>query len=246
MFTHDSRDRLRDALVERARLDPAVAGAAVTGSAAGGTEDRWSDIDLFFGLAPGADQAAVLADWSAWMRAEAGAVADMDVRLGGTVYRVFLLADTLQVDLAFAPDGEFGALGPTFRLLFGEPVERPFGGAPDVAGLVGWAWLYALHARSSIERGKKWQAEYMISGLRDHVLALACVRHGVPASQGRGMDQLPASVTGALEGALVDGLSDGELRRAFAVGVAGLLTEVEHVDPALAGTLRGPLERLST
>ena len=30
------------------------------------------------------------------------------------------------------------------------------------------------------------QAEYMISGMRDHVLALACLRHGVPAVQGRG------------------------------------------------------------
>lgn len=246
MFTPDSRARLRDALIERARRDPFVVGAALTGSAAGGTEDRWSDVDLFFGLAPGADQAAVLADWTAWMRAEAGAVAHMDVRLGGTVYRVFLLADTLQVDLAFAPDGEFGALGPTFELLFGEAVERPFPGPPDVAGLVGWAWLYALHARSSIERGKVWQAEYMISGLRDHVLALACVRHGVPASQGRGMDRLPASVVEPLAGALVGGLSDGELRRAFAVGVAALLAEVEHVDPALAGTLRGPLEALAT
>jgi hypothetical protein len=26
----------------------------------------------------------------------------------------------------------------------------------------------------------------MISGMRDHVLALACLRHGVPAVQGRG------------------------------------------------------------
>ncbi|GIG64180.1 nucleotidyltransferase domain-containing protein [Phytomonospora endophytica] len=245
MFTPAERERLRDALIARARADARVAGAALTGSAAGGTEDRWSDIDLFFGLAEGADQDAVLADWTAWMRAEAGAVEHMDVRLGGTVYRVFLLASTLQVDLAFAPAGEFGAIAPTFRLLFGEAVERPRPGPPDTTGLIGWAWLYALHARSSVERGKAWQAEYMISGLRDHVLALACVRHGVPAGQGRGMDLLPPEVTRGLTGALVGSLDEASLRRAFAAAVRGLLSEVAAVDPGLAERLRGPLGELA-
>ncbi|HEY1178969.1 MAG TPA: nucleotidyltransferase domain-containing protein [Phytomonospora sp.] len=245
MFTPAEREELRDALIERARADERVAGAALTGSAAAGTEDRWSDVDLFFGLAVGADQTAVLADWTAWMRSEAGAVEHMDVRLGGTVYRVFLLASTLQVDLAFAPAGEFGAIAPTFRLLFGESVERPRSAPPDTAGLIGWAWLYALHARSSVERGKAWQAEYMISGLRDHVLALACVRHGVPASQGRGMDLLPAEVTRPLAGALDASLDEAALRRAFAAAVRGLLVEVEAVDADLADRLRGPLAELA-
>ena len=34
----------------------------------------------------------------------------------------------------------------------------------------------------------------MISGMRDQVLALACLRHGLPAREGRGMDGLPADV----------------------------------------------------
>lgn len=118
----------------------------------------------------------------------------------------------MQVDLAFWPAAEFGAIAPTFRLLFGNANERPTALAPDAAELIGMGWLYALHARSSIARGRVWQAEYMISGVRDHVLALACLRHGVPAVQGRGMDNLPLEITAVLTGALVCSLDIAELR----------------------------------
>jgi hypothetical protein len=43
----------------------------------------------------------------------------------------------------------------------------------------------------------------MISGVRGHVLALACLRHGLPAVQGRGMDRLPPGAIAAIAGALV-------------------------------------------
>jgi hypothetical protein len=106
-------------------------------------------------------------------------------------------------------------------------------------------WLYALHARSSIARGKVWQAEYMISGVRDHVLALACLRHGVPASQGRGMDQLPPEITTPLAAALVRSLDAAELARAFRTVVEALLTEIREVEPDLATRLTDPLMQLT-
>src|ERR1700729_2942858 len=56
----------------------------------------------------------------------------------------------------------------------------------------------------------------MISGIRDHVLALACLRHGVPAVQGRGMDKLPPAATAAIAGALVRSLAVSELAGARA------------------------------
>ncbi len=120
-----------------------------------------------------------------------------------TLYRVFLLASTLQIDLAFWPAAEFGAIAPTFRLLFGTANERSTAPAPLAAELIGMGWFYALHARSSIAHGRMWQAEYLISSVRDHVLALACLRHVVPAVQGRGMDLLPSEITARLTGALV-------------------------------------------
>jgi hypothetical protein len=54
--------------------------------------------------------------------------------------------------------------------------------------LIGWAWLYGLHARSSIARARPWRAAYMISGMRDQLLALASLRHGLPAREARGSD----------------------------------------------------------
>jgi hypothetical protein len=245
MYTVAERESLRDALVEAARADERVAGAALTGSAAVGAEDEWSDVDLALGLTPGADQDAVLADWTAVMYSQYGAVHHTDVWSRGTVYRVFLLASTLQVDIAFAPAGEFGALGPTFRLLFGEAVDQPAWGAGDVLSFVGMGWLYALHARSSIARGKVWQAEYMISGVRDHVLMLACLRHGVPHAQGRGLHLLPTATTAPVEATLVRSLDVAELQRAFRAGVDVLLAEIAHVDAELAVRLDQPLRELA-
>ena len=245
MFTPEERDRLRAELVATAREDPRIQGAALTGSAATGLEDRWSDVDLLFGLHPGSDLPSVLADWTALMYGQHGAVHHLDVTFGGTVYRVFLLQDGLQVDLAFAPAAEFGARAPSFRLLFGATAELPQVSPPAAEHLIGLAWLHAVHARACIARGKLWQGEYMVSGLRDHILSLACVRYGLPALQGRGLDHLPAEVTAPLKAALVRHLDAEELRRALRVGVEALLAETRMADEALATRLQEVLTELA-
>lgn len=245
MFGIEERKRLKDVLISAAQLDEQISAAALTGSAAAGTEDRWSDIDLALGLVPEADLALVLADWTEAMYRDHGAVHHTDLRRGGTIYRVFLLGNTLQVDIAFSPAAEFGAIGPSFRLIFGNAQEQKQARDPAAVDLVGMGWLYALHARSSIARGKVWQAEYMISGVRDHVLALACLRHGVPAGQGRGMDQLPPAITIPVAAALVRSLDPAELARAFRAAVEALLTEIRGVDPDLAIRLTDPLKQLT-
>lgn len=245
VFTAEERGRLREELVAAAHADARITGAAVTGSAAVGREDRWSDIDLALCLAADAELEPVLADWTDRMYREHAAVHHLDVYRGSTLFRVFLLASTLQVDLAFWAATEFGATAPTFRLLFGTANQRPAAPAPTAAELIGTGWLYALHARSSIARGRAWQAEYMISAVRDQVLALACLRHGVPAVQGRGMDDLPPQVTAPFTGALVRLLEVGELTRAFGVASEALLAEAERVDAGLAERLTGPLRELA-
>ncbi|MDQ3714957.1 MAG: nucleotidyltransferase domain-containing protein [Actinomycetota bacterium] len=245
VFSPDERGRLRDALVSLAETDERITGAALTGSAAFGSEDRWSDIDLALCVAAGVDPAQVIREWTDRMYQEHGAVHHVDVLWGAVVFRVFLLTNTLQVDLAFWPAAEFGATAPTFQLLFGTTNERPVAPTPSAAELIGMGWLYALHARSSIERGRVWQAEYMVSGVRDRVLALACLRHGVPAGEGRGMDSLPLEITAGLTEALVGSLDIAELRRAFRVAGEALLTEISQVDPELASRLAGPLAELA-
>ncbi|MFC5260767.1 nucleotidyltransferase domain-containing protein [Kribbella qitaiheensis] len=245
MFSVRDREQLRDELVAAAKADSRIGGAALTGSGAAGTEDEWSDIDLAFGLVEGADQGEVIADWTTRMYREHGCVHHMDMARRGTIYRVFLLENTLQVDIAFAPAAEFGAYAPTFRLLFGEAVEQEQAQEPAAIDLASMGWLYALHARSSIARGKAWQAEYMISGVRDQVLALACLRYGVTSSQGRGLHLLPAATTDPITATLVRSLDRDELTRAFRAAIAVLLAETAHVDQGLAKRLKGPLHALA-
>jgi hypothetical protein len=246
MFTAEDRERIRSELLEAAAQDARLSGGAITGSAAAGREDRWSDIDLGFGVEDRARLSDVLSDWTARMYDRYQALHHLDVTSGAWVYRVFLLASTLQVDLAFAPAAEFGARAPTFRLVFGRSAELPHVSAPSAEGLIGLAWLYALHARSSLARNRLWQAEHMVSAMRDQVLALACLRHGVPAREGRGFDLLPGEVARPLEEALVGRVEAGEIARALRVASTALLTTTRAVDERLAGRLEAALLELST
>jgi len=158
MFTPRDRERIRTAIVERARSDPRISGGAITGSASVDKEDEWSDIDLAFGVRALYAVDELLSDFSEFMYGEFRALHHVDVVSGHWVYRVFFLSNCLQVDLAFAPEMDFGAKAATFRLLFGDGVELPLPSAPKTEAMVGIAWVFALHVRSSIARGKLYQA----------------------------------------------------------------------------------------
>jgi len=98
-------------------------------------------------------------------------------------------------------------------------------------------WLHVFHARACIERNKRWQAEYFIRGIRDHVLALACLRLGEDTRYGVGADRLPARVTDPLTAALVRSLDVLELRRALAAATLCLIRELEESDGQLGARL---------
>ena len=242
IFTPEIRDRRLADLIGRARTDRRITGAALTGSGALDGADRWSDIDFALGI--DGDRDEVMADWTSFLYREHGVVHHMDVPFRSAIYRVFLLPDTLQIDIAFVPAAEFGATAPTFRLLFGVAAEQPPTPAPSVRSQIDLGWLYALHVRSSIERGREWQAEHMLGGLRNAVLTLMCLRHGVPAVQGRGLHLLPPDATKAALATLVGSLDEAELRRSFRAAVELLLTETGHGDADLARKLRGPLQAM--
>ena len=245
MFTPDDRELIRGKLLEFASKDGRISGAAITGSAAVHREDRWSDIDLAFGVRDDAEMSNVIADWTAQMYDEFSALHHLDVRSGAWLYRVFILPNTLQVDLAFVPAEEFRALTPTFQLVFGEAKEPQHVAPPLAEHFIGLGWLYALHARSCIARKKLWQAEFMVSSIRDSALALAALRYGFPTAYGRGFDQLPREVTAKFESALVRELEAKEIARAFKVAVTGLLVEIRSVDASIANRLEFALIELT-
>jgi hypothetical protein len=244
VFTSDQRDAVRRQLLGRAQQDPRITGAAVTGSAADGREDRWSDVDLFFGVADQVALEAVLTDWSGYLY-DLGALHHFDVKVPAAVYRAFLLPSCLEVDLGFTPADQFGPVGPQFRGVFGEPAKVAPAPRPDPDHLIGLAWHHVLHARSCVERHQPWQAEYWISGVRDQALALACLRFGKPAHYAKGADALPVAVTGGLEDALVRSLEPEELRRALRAAATRLVAELYATDPKQAHRLEGPIRELA-
>jgi predicted nucleotidyltransferase len=239
MFTSEERASLRDRLIECAARESRISGVAITGSAALNREDEWSDIDLAFGVHDRAQLPGLLSEWTGKLYEE-GAIHHVDFVRASWIYRVFLLRNTLQVDLAFVATEEFRATAPTFKLICGHANE-PRHITPSTDELIGLGWLYALHARSCIGRRHWWQAEYMISAVRDHTLALACLRLNLPARDGRGMDQLPKEVTDPFKDSLVRRLDSQELARAFQVVMHGLREEVRRSNCELAQRLDSTL-----
>jgi hypothetical protein len=124
--------------------------------------------------------------------------------------------------------------------------------APRFLAKIGWypialsgmAWLHTLHVRSSLARARNLQAEYMLNGMRDGVCQLACLRCGVTPHQGRGLDDLPAPERDTAAAYVPGSLESSELRRTFQSTMRGLLRELEHVDPAIAAKLSGPLNEI--
>lgn len=244
MFSIEERDRVRGHVLELASADPRVVAGAVIGSLALADGDRWSDLDLTFGVTDDVPLDQVLDDWTHELARMFDAVHLFDLPSPPTIYRVFLLPGSLQVDLSFTPASEFWARGPKFRLLFGSVVEAahvPQPSHPSAHHLFGLGVHHAVRARVCIERSRYWQAEHWISGIRECALSLGCRRSGLAFTHGRGFDDLPAEVLEPLSDALVRSVEREELFRALNSAVNGLLresTEVRDVAVKVEGQLR--------
>jgi len=245
MFTIAERSALRDRLIRHAEADPMVAGAALVGSAARGAEDEWSDIDLVLQLAAGADERLVVEDWTSEVTDAGGGTADtLDVFADGVRYRVFLLRSSLQVDLSFWPYDEFRSSGEPFTLLFGDPAEASSPGGVDVDRVIGMGWLYAIHARSAVARGRLWQAAGMLDELRASLLTLKCARAGLEPFHGRQVDQLPAAELDELHRSHPPAITRVDLDASRCQLTAALLHEIARHDEARADRLRVPFHDL--
>lgn len=221
VFSVEDRNRIRDGVLAFAESDKRIISGAVVGSLAFNEGDRWSDLDLTFGVADDFSTVEVLEDWTRQIVDEFDAAHLFDVTSGSSIYRVFLLPGCLQFDLSFTPASKFGPIGPKFKLLFGSAVEKPYLPSPSVHELFGYAVHNALRARFCIERGRYWQAEHWISSIRDYALAIACHQHNLPVSYGRGFDHLPSDVLEPFKSALVASLERDELLRALKAAING-------------------------
>jgi hypothetical protein len=246
VFTPEYRDRVRERVFAIAQADQRITGGAVTGSRSVAAEDRWSDIDTAFGVAAGVDPETILAEWTEAFERELDIAHFFDLHHGATFYRVFLLANSLEVDVSVTPEAEFRPRAPTFQMEFGKsapPIRDP---APDIDEMIGYGWIYVLNARAAVERRRRWQAEHWISAIRHQGLALACLRKGVPAAHARGVDRLDPDTATSWMTTLVRSLDPPELRRALSMARDAFLQEVAQTRPALAARLREPLSFDST
>ena len=242
MFTVEQRDALRQRVLGLGEQDERVVAGAVVGSLAFDEGDRFSDLDLTFGVADHMEVAAVLSDWTRTLVDEFDAVPLVDLERGPITYRVFLLPDALQLDLSMSRAAQFRPAGPRFRLVFGETAAdepetpRPVVGdlfiaTPSVPeDIFGWGVIYALHARACIERCRVWQAEHYVGAVRDHALSLACLSRGLPAAQARGYDDLSPETLTAFDRTHVGSLEPDVLRRALGASVLALLNEGGEAD----------------
>jgi hypothetical protein len=238
VFTVEQRDALRERVLRIAQEDERVVAGAAVGSLAVDGGDRFSDLDLTFGVADLVRVADVLADWTRTLIDELAAVQLAELERGPTTYRVFLLPDLLQLDLSMTPATDFRPAGPRFRLLFGETAAGGSEGpAPSMTGdlflstpavaedIFGWGVIYAVYARTCIERGRVWQAEHYVDAVRDHALSLACLHQGLPAVQARGYDDLSAETLARFQDAHTYTVEPGALRAALAGSVLALMRE---------------------
>lgn len=224
MFTPEERDQVRDHVMELARADDRIVAAALVGSLAGDGGDALSDVDLTFAVTEDAPIVEILDEWTAKLAERFDAVHLVDMPVGPILYRVFLLPKCLQLDVSMTPASEFRATSERFKLLFGEADQtvKPFAPPSD---LLGYALLYARHARVNTDRGRFWEAEYYATGFRNYLLSLACAQRDLPARYGKGVDDLPRDVLDLYEPAIVRSLDRDELSRALEAGVAALLRE---------------------
>jgi hypothetical protein len=236
MFTVAQREAFVERILEHANADDRVVAGAVVGSLAVDAADRYSDVDVTFGIADDVPVSDVLNDWTRSLVDEVDGVPLVDLERGPTIYRVFLFPDALQFDLSMTPAARFRPAGPRFRLVFGDAAPEASDPAASVGGLFiptppvasdvyGWGVIYALHARACIGRGRVWQAEHYVGAVRDHALSLACLNLGVTPSQARGYDDLPPDVLARSANTHVGSLEPAALRTALAACVDALLEE---------------------
>jgi hypothetical protein len=240
MFTVEQRDRVRNRVLELARNDERVVAAAIIGSFAEGRSDRWSDLDLTFGVVDGARD-VVLEDWTATLVEELGARRLFDLPSGPSIYRVLLFPGSLQVDLSFTPAAEFAPRGGAFELVFGsvgKVGEAPRPAFPaNARERFGLIVHHLARVRICVERDRVWQATYWLGEARDEIVVLACERRGLPTSYGRGVDALPIDVRELLEPTLVRSTKRDELLRALDATIDVLAADGGFAAAELAGLI---------
>lgn len=225
----EEREQIQNFIIKLAKSDNRISDAAIVGSQSIGNNDKWSDIDLTFGVKNNVPITNLLIDWTEILKNKYQAFCLFDVSYKTSVYRVFLFPNCLQVDISFTPSPDFGAITPKFKLLFGKSNPKQQKSLPNMQELYGHAVHHALRARFSIERNRFWQAVYWLNTFRDCVLTLACIEYGLNPFDGRGLDNLPLEIKKMFTKSLSFNLTKEGLKHSLKIIVSGLLIITENM-----------------
>lgn len=238
MFDAEERQAIRGEILDFAKFHPAFLAGAMTGSMAFDDGDQWSDIDLFFSIDDATALPAVLDEMTMMLDEQWKVVHWWDLPAPPALYRVFQLANGLEINIGVANGTEAKQRSPRFRQVFGPAFIRDESTpAIDMRQLQGFAWHHLAHANSRIARGKPWEALYWLSEARNVCLTLACIRLKLPHLHARGFDALPPSVTDPWISALPRSCSAEDLRQVWRRSVSLCLNELAVADHDLAQNL---------
>lgn len=196
------QETIRGTVLTMAAEDPAILGAAVTGSHARGVADQWSDIDLFFGYVSGSTFADTAESWTHKLDEQFGVAHYFDLASNDAVYRAFLLDEGMELDIGFADNSNFRSVpGEAFDVVFGTSVESDAAATSTEGGdrtPLGYAWHHLKHGYVCLERRQLWQGLYWTTALRDVLTTRMCRRRGLPTNYGKGVDLMPTEVRAEL------------------------------------------------
>ena len=85
----------------------------------------------------------------------------------------------------------------------------------------------------------------MLDELRDQLVALACIRHGLNPWHGRDVDRLPSDVHAMLAQSRATEVTPAALGRSHRHLISLFVDEIAHHDPARAAALRGALQTIA-
>lgn len=228
MYTKAYRNKVQNLIISFAEADERITDCAIVGSESIGENDQWSDIDLTFGVDNEVEIPNILSDWNRLMSKHFGANALFDLGYKESIYRVYLLPNVLQVDLSFTPTKHFGALTKKFKLVFGKEKKRRFTALPQPKTIYGYAVLYALKTRCSLERGKPWQAHHYLEKFKDYILMLKCLSDNLIPFEGRGYDKLSNSFLKKIQSSLITSPSHQEIKKSLQILIAILISEFDN------------------
>lgn len=227
MYSKDYRSKVQGSIITFAEKDERITDCAIVGSESIGENDKWSDIDLTFGVHEEADISQILLDWNELMAQQFEANVLFDLAFRESIYRVYLLPNALQIDLSFTPTKHFGAITDKFKLLFGEEKSRQSKPLPEPPTIFGFAVLYALKTRCSIEREKYWQAHYYLEQFKESIMTLKCLSENLNPFDGRGYDELPDLFLDQVQSSLIASPNRHDLGESLKVLTKILIAEIK-------------------